>query len=361
MYKNDVQADGSVVKTLFEQMIKLDNDSVEYLYNSYTDLYSHYRPANRVYFENIISTLKGQTDTNTVDNIISYCRNIVENCDMDTEDFIFGGTEEEIVERGTYWCTDIARVACVMFQVAGFPSRIINTANTKFAYNGHTVAEVYYDNRWGVADPVTGAIFKHENGTPMSAWEIHNNGIDGQYESVGISNYYIDEKENYSYETSKVNDYCREILKHSDEKWAGGIKWIHGEDLINERIEYWLGLADYDMETAKAMQQTGRYLYVGFMCHQVIEKSLKAVIAGDCIDEDIPPKIHDLSKLAIRARIFDAMSDTQKDFIEDVNPLNIEARYPEYKKSLAVNLTETYCQDLIKETEELLCWIKIRL
>jgi len=41
--------------------------------------------------------------------------------------------------------------------------------------------------------------------------------------------------------------------------------------MANERIEYWLELADYDLETAKVMQQTGRYLYVGFMCHQTVE------------------------------------------------------------------------------------------
>ena len=38
-----------------------------------------------------------------------------------------------------------------------------------------------------------------------------------------------------------------------------------------EQIEYWLELADYDLGTAKAMQQTARYLHVGFMCQQVVE------------------------------------------------------------------------------------------
>jgi len=40
-----------------------------------------------------------------------------------------------------------------------------------------------------------------------------------------------------------------------------------------------MDLAEYDIETAKAMLQTSRYLYVGFMCHQTIEKALKAVIS----------------------------------------------------------------------------------
>jgi len=37
-----------------------------------------------------------------------------------------------------------------------------------------------------------------------------------------------------------------------------------------EQITYWIELSDYDLETASAMLQTQRYLYVGFMCHQVI-------------------------------------------------------------------------------------------
>ena len=50
---------------------------------------------------------------------------------------------------------------------------------------------------------------------------------------------------------------------------------------MNNKSSYWLELADYDLETARAMLQTGRYLYVGFMCHQVIEKALKAVVSSN--------------------------------------------------------------------------------
>ena len=45
-----------------------------------------------------------------------------------------------------------------------------------------------------------------------------------------------------------------------------------------EKVAYWVGLSDYDLETADAMFKTKRYLYVAFMlalgaahvCHQVI-------------------------------------------------------------------------------------------
>ena len=130
---------------------------------------------------------------------------------------------------------------------------------------------------------------------------------------------------------------------------------------MNDNVKYWLDLADYDIESAKVMLDGRRYLYVGFMCHQTIEKALKAVIARDCEEGEIPPKIHDLGKLAVRSKLFDNMTDEQKIFIEYLNPLNIEARYPEYKKRLMEMLTREKCEILFAGTEALLCWIKEQL
>ena len=128
-----------------------------------------------------------------------------------------------------------------------------------------------------------------------------------------------------------------------------------------DSVKYWLDLTEYDIETAKVMLNGGRYLYVGFMCHQVIEKALKAVIARDCIDDEIPPKIHHLQRLAEKAGLFSKMTEEQKDIIGKLNPLNIEARYPEYKNRIAANLSNDICKRLVEETEELLCWIKQQL
>ena len=130
---------------------------------------------------------------------------------------------------------------------------------------------------------------------------------------------------------------------------------------MDKRVEYWLDLADYDIETAKAMLQAKRYLYVGFMCHQTIEKAIKAVLSRDCAESEMPPRIHDLSKLAIRAKLMAAMSEEQQDFIEELNPLNIEARYPEYKEQISKTLTPDKCKRFIAETERLLFWIKEQL
>lgn len=49
-------------------------------------------------------------------------------------------------------------------------------------------------------------------------------------------------------------------------------KWFSVFGSMNDRVKYWLEMLEYDFDTAKAMFETKRYLYVGFMCHQVIEK-----------------------------------------------------------------------------------------
>jgi HEPN domain-containing protein len=130
---------------------------------------------------------------------------------------------------------------------------------------------------------------------------------------------------------------------------------------MNESVQYWLDIADYDVETAKVMLNGGRYLYVGFMCHQAIEKALKAVIARDCADGEIPPKIHHLLKLADRAGLFNKMSPEQQSFLKELNPLNIEARYPEYKEQIASGLSKDICVEMLAGAEEMLCWIKEQL
>ena len=67
---------------------------------------------------------------------------------------------------------------------------------------------------------------------------------------------------------------------------------MKGVFMVNDKIKYWIELSDYDIETASAMLVTKRYLYVGFMCHQSVEKCIKAMLSAK--NEEIPPKIHNL-------------------------------------------------------------------
>ena len=100
-----------------------------------------------------------------------------------------------------------------------------------------------------------------------------------------------------------------------------------------EKINYWVELSDYDLETADAVLQTKRYLYVGFMCHQSIEKIFKAAFSK--IKEETPPFVHKLTLIAKQGDFYGQLSEKQKDFIDQMEPLNIKTRYPDDKKRLA--------------------------
>jgi HEPN domain-containing protein len=123
-----------------------------------------------------------------------------------------------------------------------------------------------------------------------------------------------------------------------------------------DKVEYWLELCDEDLRAAKTLFDAKNYLWMGFICHLIAEKALKAVIAS--ITDEVPPKIHDLKSLAKRADIADALSEDQLALLEQLNPLQIEARYPEYKANIATTLSHEKCQKIYCETEGFLCWIK---
>jgi len=128
---------------------------------------------------------------------------------------------------------------------------------------------------------------------------------------------------------------------------------------IDEKIKYWIEVSEYDLTTAEAMLETKRYLYVGFMCHQVIEKMFKAYYVS--VKNEQPPYIHSLDRLAQLSGLFNELSESQKDFIRELQPLNIEARYPVYKEKLLESLTEKKCKEIIRVTKELMKWIKQKL
>ena len=128
---------------------------------------------------------------------------------------------------------------------------------------------------------------------------------------------------------------------------------------MSEKSEYWIEIAEYDIETAKAMLASKRFLYVGFMCHQAIEKTIKAYYCS--IKDEIPPFSHNLKSLAERCDLLLLFSDEQLDLIEEILPMNIEARYPKHKEMLFKLLTPQKCKEIIQQTESLCQWIKQRL
>lgn len=126
-----------------------------------------------------------------------------------------------------------------------------------------------------------------------------------------------------------------------------------------DKVDYWLELCEDDLLTAKALLTSNRLLHMGFFCNMVAEKAFKAAIAKNT--DEIPPRIHDLQRLATFGGIFHDLSESQLATLDKLAPMQIQARYPEYKARIEATLTVEYCTQLLSETEDLLCWIKAQL
>lgn len=124
-----------------------------------------------------------------------------------------------------------------------------------------------------------------------------------------------------------------------------------------DKADYWFDSAEYDLQTAKAMLETRRFLYVGFMCHQTIEKALKGILVTRKPEEELP-YIHKLMRLANLSGISTEMDERQLALLDVLSPLNVEARYPLHKSRLLESLTVERCSQMIGETEALLKWIR---
>lgn len=127
-----------------------------------------------------------------------------------------------------------------------------------------------------------------------------------------------------------------------------------------DKVKYWLDLADYDYATAGDLLKAKRWIYVAFMCHQSIEKAIKAYHTQK-LPEEAPPYIHNLTRLAQKSGLYDLMDEEQRMFLDTMTPMNIEARYPEYKSLLASSLNEKVCEEMLANTNTLLSWIKNKL
>ena len=101
------------------------------------------------------------------------------------------------------------------------------------------------------------------------------------------------------------------------------------------------------------MLETGRYLYVIFMCHLALEKMLKAHIAEQT--ETYPPKTHDLIFLIKESGL--KFPQNLIEFIGKINTVSIPTRYPEDWQRTLKEYPYAVAKSYLEQTEELLQWL----
>ena len=121
-------------------------------------------------------------------------------------------------------------------------------------------------------------------------------------------------------------------------------------DLFQE----WLSQAKYDLDTARAMFKTGRYIYCVFMCHLSIEKILKAHYVRE--NKSVPPKTHDLIYLCENIKI--SLPEDKIDFINELNDISVFTRYPGQLKKILKEYSKKRTERIYNSAKKIFLWLK---
>ncbi len=121
-----------------------------------------------------------------------------------------------------------------------------------------------------------------------------------------------------------------------------------------DKTKNWLERVDYDLQTADAMLNTGRYIYAVFMCQQAIEKAMKAFI-NNTGDEVLP--IHNLRRLAENSGLITELNEEQLIKLDYLSQYYINARYKEDIAELSRGITKEFSADIIIFAKEMIKWV----
>lgn len=125
-----------------------------------------------------------------------------------------------------------------------------------------------------------------------------------------------------------------------------------------EKYEHWLDVAKYDLDTADAMYDSGRWIYVAFMCQQAVEKLCKGLYVIYVNDE--VPRVHSIRHVLNRFsdKLPKAVSDEQYHLFDRLTAFYMEGRYPEYKEKLSALLDKQEAKALLTQTKEVFAWLQ---
>lgn len=219
MLRNDCHDINSVDHLFLKEMVLLEESSLDLFYPAKPqniDMKNH-----ELY--QFSQKFKGDKELESIKNIINFTSEIAKKYDVPIEEMLFGGTEKQILERGTDWCADMARVAAVLLNCIGISTRILHLANDKKAYYGHVVIEAFYEDCWGILDPLLGYIFYETK--PLSAGDIFCSkeylkkfDLDyaGYYSMIAINEY--NPMDSHDYSISPINEYtlCLNTVDHNE-------------------------------------------------------------------------------------------------------------------------------------------------
>jgi HEPN domain-containing protein len=133
---------------------------------------------------------------------------------------------------------------------------------------------------------------------------------------------------------------------------------MESEQFDVERVKsYWLAEANEALQVADHLVEKVDYSYALFFGHLAIEKMLKALYAAR-IQKHAPP-IHNLLRLARGIGL--ELDETRTEALITITAFNIEARYPDMKRTFRQKCTPKYTTRQMTLIKELFEWLRSQI
>ncbi|MBN1625727.1 MAG: HEPN domain-containing protein [Deltaproteobacteria bacterium] len=132
-----------------------------------------------------------------------------------------------------------------------------------------------------------------------------------------------------------------------------------GEDKFNAEklIKYWLIEAEEALQIADHLLEKKDFSYALFFGHLAIEKILKALYVSR--QGKHAPPLHNLVRLAKEAGL--ELDKNKIDRLINITAFNIEARYPDLKRSFRKKCTPEFTNQQLDSTKEIFQWVRSQL
>lgn len=157
--------DRSLEKRQLDASIHANEETVDYLYSSFTAESATHQKGIRPLLEKIVDTVCADSSDN-----VSKAKALVRWRRANIQHVAKAGlgTEEEILLGGYSMCHDASRTLIILAQIAGIGSRMIIGSH-------HTYTELFVNSGWAVFDPsptIPFAFYETGEGRLLSTWDI---------------------------------------------------------------------------------------------------------------------------------------------------------------------------------------------
>lgn len=127
---------------------------------------------------------------------------------------------------------------------------------------------------------------------------------------------------------------------------------------MDEAVQTWVETAREDWAAAQAMHSAGHWSHAVFLCHECLEKLLKALYVQK--KSSLPPTTHNLGQLLQKVGL--KPTQAQENSLYKVAPHLAQTRYPDIAGGSPASLyNKALADDLMAATREVKEWLEQHL